>query len=152
MRLNYDCVRDVMLWAENLTSPTSCATYLDIDSVQRTSFVYLHEDDLPTPDDNQRKLLNDYSNEVLVYHLNYCIKAGLLEEFHNPGPSYIAVSDLTPAGHNFMANIRNDSIFNTTKKISLKLGIESLSGIVRIAEGVVTETIKSYLSGQSVSL
>lgn len=152
MRLNYDCVRDVMLWAENLTSPTSCATYLDIDSVQRTGFMYLNEEELPTPKSEQTILLAKYTNEVLVYHLNYCIKAGLLEELSNPGPSYIAVSDLTPAGHNFMANIRNDSLFNTTKKIGLKLGIESLSGIVRIAEGVVTETIKSYLSGQSVSL
>lgn len=33
MRLNFDCVRAIMLWAEELTTPTQPAVYVNIDSL-----------------------------------------------------------------------------------------------------------------------
>ena len=146
MRLNYDCVRDVMLWAEELTAPNRYAVYVDVDAMN-TSSIFLRESDKPQPNEFQKKLLEKYSNETLVYHIRYCLKAKFLEgnPYDNRG---ITITDLTPEGHQFLADIRSNTIFNKTKEIGIKLGVESLHGIARIAEGVVTETIKTYLASQ----
>ena len=109
--------------------------------------MFLKESDKPVPNKPQQDLLAKYSNEVLVYHLNYCLKAKLLEGESQDFITY-RIDDLTPEGHQFMANIRSNAIFEKTKAIGKKLGVESLCGIARIAEGVVTETIKNYLAGQ----
>lgn len=68
MRLNFDCVRAIMLWAEELTTPTQPAVYVNIDSLSKTRDLYLDDAELPVPDDHQQALLSNYSNEVLVYH------------------------------------------------------------------------------------
>ena len=145
MRLNYDCVRDIMLWAETITTPNRFAVYVDLDSLKRNSYVYLKESDKPVPNRPQQELLEKYSNDVLVYHINYCLKAHLLEG-QLLGLVEYKIDDLTPEGHQFMANIRSDTVFNKTKEIGKKLGVESLYGIARIAEGIIAETIKAYLA------
>lgn len=149
MRLNFDCVRDVMLWAENLTTPTRPAIYVDIDSLAKTKDVYLDISELPVPDDFQKSLLGKYSNETLVYHLTYCIRANLLIREFGLNEGKIIIKDLTPDGHAFLENIRSDTVYENVKKICKKLGIESLSGVVHISESVVTEIIKAYLANPS---
>lgn len=143
MKLDFDCVRDIMLWAEELTTPNRCAVYLDIDAMNITNRLF-GDSANPQPNEFQQRLLKKYSNEMLVYHIRYCLKAGFLEgnPYDNMG---ITITDLTPEGHKFMADIRSDTIFNKTKEIGKKLGIESLRGMARIAEGVVLETIKANL-------
>lgn len=145
MRLNYDCVRDIMLWAETITTPNRFAVYVDLDSLKRNESIFLKESDKPVPNKPQKDLLEKYSNEVIVYHLNYCLKAKFLEGAVPDLVTY-KIDDLTPEGHQFMANIRSDTFFNKTKAVGKKLGIESLYGIARIAEGIVAETIKAYLA------
>lgn len=147
MRLNYDCIRDIMLWAEEITSPNRFAVYVDTDSVQRNSFMYLNESEMPVPNKPQQELLSKYSNEVIVYHLRYCLKAKFLEGSYQDSITY-KIDDLTPAGHQFLADIRSNTVFNKTKEIGKKLGIESIHGFARIAEGVIAETIKTYLASQ----
>nr|DAW65661.1 MAG TPA: YjcQ protein [Caudoviricetes sp.] len=146
MRLNFDCVRAIMLWAEELTTPTHPAVYVNLDSLSKTSDLYLDSSELPVPDDHQQALLSNYSNEVLVYHLAYCIRANLLVPEVCLDANLISIKDLTPEGHAFLENIRSDAVYNKVKKICKKLGIESLSGIVHISESVVTEIIKAYLA------
>ena len=149
MRLNFDCVRDVMLWAESLTTPTRLAIYVDIDSLSKTKDIYLDTSERPIPDDSQNSLLEKYPNETLVYHLTYCIRANLLIRDINLDDNLIAIKDLTPEGHAFLENIRSDTVYEKVKKICKKLGIESLSGIADISKAVVTEIIKAYLSNPS---
>lgn len=149
MRLNFDCVRDVMLWAENLTTPTRPAVYVDVDLLSRTKDVYLDASELPVPDDSQKSLLEKYSNETLVYHLTYCIRANLLIREFDLNDGKIIIRDLTPDGHAFLENIRSDTVYEKVKKICKKLGIESLSGVVHISESVVAEIIKAYLANPS---
>lgn len=146
MRLNFDCVRAIMLWAEELTTPTQPAVYVNIYSLSKTRDLYLDDAELPVPDDHQQALLSNYSNEVLVYHLAYCTRANLLIPEICLDANLISIKDLTPEGHAFLENIRSDSVYNKVKKICKKLGIESLSGIVHISESVVTEIIKAYLA------
>ena len=145
MRLNCDCVRDIMLWAEAITTPNRFAVYVDTDSLKRNGFMYAKDSDKPVPNKPQQELLAKYSNEVLVYHINYCLKARFLEGSLPDMVTY-KIDDLTPEGHQFMANIRSNTVFNKTKEIGKKLGVESLMGFARIAEGIVAETIRACLA------
>ena len=68
MKLNIDCVRDVMLWVEAITTPTQLASYVNTDAVDSDDgFLYINADDRPMPNAAQKKLLEKYSNETLVY-------------------------------------------------------------------------------------
>ena len=145
MRLNIDCVRDVILWAEHLTSPTRKAIYVNTDIVKELAFMYAAENELPSPSAEQLELLNKYTNEQLVYHIRYCLDAKLLREATGSTAEIIAIDDLTPQGHEFIANIRSDTVFNKTKSVLKKLGIESLQGAVQIAASVTTEIIKASI-------
>ena len=56
----------------------------------------------------------------------------------------IMISDLTPAGHKFLANSRQDTIWNNTKEIATKVGSKSLDALIQISSSVITELIKAH--------
>lgn len=86
----------------------------------------------------------EYSNEKLIYHIRYCIDSDLLRTDHEYFGSEIWITDLTPEGHEFLANIRKDSVWQSTKDIAAKVGSTSLGSLTQIACSVVTELIKSH--------
>lgn len=147
MKLNIDCVRDVMLWAEAITTPTQLASYVNTDAVDSDDgFLYINADDRPMPNAAQKKLLEKYSNETLVYHLHYCIEAKLLTEFDSPDGNIIVIKDLTPLGHDFIGNIRHDPVFQKVKTVLNLLGVKSLEAATQASSLVVTEIIKKAIS------
>lgn len=147
MKLNIDCVRDVMLWVEAITTPTQLASYVNTDAVDSDDgFLYINADDRPMPNAAQKKLLEKYSNETLVYHLHYCIEAKLLAEFDSPDGNIIVIKDLTPLGHNFIGNIRHDPVFQKVKTVLNLLGVKSLEAATQASSLVVTEIIKKAIS------
>lgn len=126
MRLNPDCIRDILLTIENATSYTEG---WDFDS-----------------DSMNEPLLASYSLEEIIYHVSQCKKSGLIDgcEIYYAGTS-CSVSDLSPYGHQFLSDIRSDTVWNNVKEVSKKVGSNSLQAIVQIATGVITEIIKSQL-------
>ena len=58
--------------------------------------------------------------------------------------SYIDVIDLSPEGHQFLANIRNNNIWKKTKNIALSLGIFSLSALRDISVNLASDTVINY--------
>lgn len=142
MKLNLDCVRDIMLWAEGITTPTKPAIYVDVDAVERIQFMYLRESAIPQPDKEQKELLSKYPNDVLVYHLNYCINARLLCQVSGQDSHLLVIQDLTPEGHKFVANIRSPKVFSLVKKVLKMLGLDSLDAASYISQAVVIEIIK----------
>lgn len=147
MKLNIDCVRDVMLWVEAITTPTQLASYINTDAVDSDDgFLYINADDRPMPNAAQKKLLEKYSNETLVYHLHYCIEAKLLTEFDSPDGNIIVIKDLTPLGHDFIGNIRHDPVFQKVKTVLNLLGVKSLEAATQASSLVVTEIIKKAIS------
>lgn len=147
MKLNIDCVRDVMLWVEAITTPTQLASYVNTDAVDSDDgFLYINADDRPMPNAAQKKLLEKYSNETLVYHLHYCIEAKLLAEFDSPDGNIIVIKDLTPLGHDFIGNIRHDPVFQKVKTVLNLLGVKSLEAAIQASSLVVTEIIKKAIS------
>ena len=147
MKLNIYCVRDVMLWVEAITTPTQLASYVNTDAVDSNDgFLYINADDRPMPNAAQKKLLEKYSNETLVYHLHYCIEAKLLTEFDSPDGNIIVIKDLTPLGHDFIGNIRHDPVFQKVKTVLNLLGVKSLEAATQASSLVVTEIIKKAIS------
>lgn len=145
MRLNMDCIRDIMLWVESITTPRKYACYVDTDMVEALQEIYLDESDKPTPSAEQKQLCIKYSNEVLVYHLNYCIEAGLLKLHNASSRERILIEDLTPKGHNFIGNIRQDSVYQKVKKVLDLLGVKTLDATAETATLVVSELIKKAI-------
>lgn len=122
MKLNPDCTRDLLLALEDKVSLNT-----------RHDF---HRD-------NCDELTDKYPSNVVLYHLNQCIESNLLKGKHSSG--YIMIYDITPAGHTFLANIRNDNNWNKTKEIATKVGSFSLNALKDIAVGVVSAGITASL-------
>ena len=148
MKLNIDCVRDVMLWAEDITTPTQPAIYVDTDTVKTLSAIYLSESEIPTPNQEQLQLLSKYSNEELVYHLRYCITDGLLAENNITSADTIIIKDLTPLGHDFIANVREEENYNSLKSKAKRAGVESVKALITIGEEVAVSAITKVLTAQ----
>lgn len=146
MKLNIDCVRDIMLWVESVTTPTAFAQYVDVDMVEANSFMYLSESEKPAPDSLQLNLLENYSNEELVYHINYCLEADLLTQIQSNDAAVIIIKDLTPNGHEFIGNIRDAKSFQAVKKICKLIGVETVKSVVSISSQNTFQNIGNIMS------
>ena len=126
MRLNPDCIRDILLEVEENTDLTHSISFKPWSGA------------LPAR-------LSRYSPDELAYHIMQCDLHGYFEEMHNFVDEY-DVSFLSPAGHAFLSDIRSDTVWNHTKTVAGKIGAWSLDALTKIATGVVTELIKTQLS------
>ncbi|MTK08443.1 MAG: DUF2513 domain-containing protein [Hungatella sp.] len=126
MKLNPDCIRDILLVVEEHS-----------DFLHATEFKYRVAG---------FESLNKYSVEEIAYHAKQCEMSQLIYNvsFYDCGNS-IDIRDLTPKGHEFLANIRSDTIWNDVKEISVKVGTKSLSALSQIASGVIGALIRNQL-------
>lgn len=145
MRLNPDCIREVLLCVEEHTGYNQIAVFIDVETAKKISDFL---GDMPLVEEYQLKLLEGYDLSELMYHLNYCIKDDLLEVVEDPTAGTVStlINDLTPKGHQFLADIRHKTVFEKTKSITTELGVESLSSFRKIAESVTSEIVKSYIT------
>lgn len=125
MKLNPDCIRDILLCIESL------------DNVH----YQMRFDDETIPE-----LLPDYSLDEVYYHLRQCDLNNFLYKASHSLQGEWTVMDLTPKAHEFLANIREDTIWNDVKSVSSKIGSKSISTLTQIASGVVTALIKAQLN------
>lgn len=124
MKLNNDCVRDILLTLEEV------CTF-------ENKFIY----DIASPPPH---LLEEYSREEVLYHIRQCEHSALLlEPLYYYGGNLVEISDLSPSGHEYLANIRSDNIWNKTKKVASEIGATSLSAMVQISSQIITAIIKS---------
>lgn len=125
MRLNPDCIRDILLYCEENCDGRSGVRFEPVGELPNS--------------------LKKYSNEEVYYHANQC---RMMDFFVNPSVSMhktITFTDITPQAHEFIANIREDTIWNKVKDKSKKIGATSLSAMVQIASGVITQLISNNL-------
>lgn len=125
MKLNPDCVRDILLCIETIHS-INCHYSFNEDSIHN---------DFP-----------NYSYDEVMYHARQCYLSGYFYDATYLNHSVLSVRDLSPEGHTFLNNIRSDNIWKHTKNIAFKLGSFSLSALSQIASNVVAELIKVYLA------
>lgn len=131
MRLNPDCVRDILLVVEAETTATQRATY---------------------PSEEFNALDEKYAPDVVLYHVIQCIEYGYFRDVIDLSQMAFLIPDLSPAGHEFLANIRKDNVWNGVKGVAEKVGATSLSALTQIASNVITEIIKAQFGLGSASI
>lgn len=119
MRLNPECIRDILICVEDntgLSKGVGSETICDLNP--------------------------QYSKDEIIYHIRQC-------KFHKfifitvEIRDSILISDLTPLGHEFLADTRSNNVWNKTKSIATKVGSNSLAALAQIASGVVTNLISN---------
>lgn len=118
MILNPDCIRYILLTLEPLT---------------------VHGQKLCIDYSNSHRYRSDYSEEEFFYHLQQCINFKYISG--NYKPKCFFIEDLTPKGHTFLADIKSEANWKTTKDIALKVGSFSLDMLKEIATNVVSNLI-----------
>lgn len=124
MRLNPDCVRDILMSIEEISTGKD---YIIISSENYKAF----------------DLLEKYEYNIIEYHINQCELCGFFFDFSQRLNEVYWIRDLTPKAHEFLANIRDNSIWNKAKSMTKQVGSSSLNVLVTIA----TEIVKEKLSG-----
>jgi len=127
MRLNPDCIRDLLMTIEETT------TYYNLFSYD--------------PENNCHERLKEYSEDEILYHLRQCNETGFLLKCSFTLSGSCHVIDLTPMVHQFLADIRSDNVWNKTKDTAKKVGSSSLDTLMKIASGIITTLISSTLQG-----
>lgn len=126
MKLNLDCIRDILISVESME-------YGDIWSIE-----------------NLINLLPQYNDSELHYHCLKLVEAGLLDASTmrtlNSPLQIFRINDLTYEGHQFLADIRSDNNWNKTKEVAKNIGSESLSAIREIATAVISSIIHQKLN------
>lgn len=127
MKLNSDCIRDILLMVEETTDFNHTVTY--------------------NKGDKFHKKLAKYTHEEIIYHIHQCDLSELISDvvYYDDGDS-IDIADLSPHGHEFLENIRKDNIWSHVKTIGAKIGATSLSALIQISSNVISEIIKAQLA------
>lgn len=122
MKLNPDCLRDLLLLVE--------------DETDLANSVIISPSDFP-------QTLSSYESDEVMYHIKQAQLSNLIEvKWFVDGSCLIKY--LTPNGHQFVSNIENDGIWSKVKDTSKKIGINSVSTLVQIASNVVLAAIQSH--------
>lgn len=124
MKLNPDCIRDILLTVEELSN--------GINFISSATLI---------------KQLNKYDPVEIMYHVRQMEMSNLivlpLNSFALDG-SYL-IKDLTPQGHQFIANIRQENNWSRTKEIASKVGSTSIDVITTIASNVISDIISKQM-------
>lgn len=128
MKLNPDCIRDLLFAIEDLSTANSLLTSNEL---AKTNF------------------LTNYNYDEILYHLNqlYLSQYIIAPNKYKCIDGTFLVQDLSPAGHEFIANIRQDTNWNKVKSISSKIGSSTLKSMQTIAENVISSAISSAFTG-----
>ena len=123
MRLNLDCMRDVLLVAEENLPLNGSLPMSDL---------------LP--------LLPGYSKDEITYTCLKLNEANLLNIFKTPYPGGTFVNDIreiTYNGHQFLENIRDPSLSEKIKQKANSVGSLSVDVILAVAANVISNHVNS---------
>ena len=123
MKLNYDCVRDLLLLLEN-----------DLGLNSYVSIANLSEE--------------NYSREEWLYSAKKLIEAGFIKAVPidtMSGLIDIDVREITWGGHQFLENIRPKTTWDKSKDAAKSIGGASLLVLSKIAEGLTSAFLNKQL-------
>lgn len=131
IRLDYECIRDLLLAIEDAIDYRQGCDFVRCDQLDVAALYYRFTD----YSDPQKTLLTKWNDHVLLYHLEQCIAAGLVsvEPEQNYTKHLIQIRDLTPLGHEYINNIRGETIWKKTKDFVANMGGISLNAAVQFA-------------------
>ena len=140
MKLNIDCIRDVLLAVEE---------YCTFRPVFRkdTNVLYFHCDSL-----NQQELfakLPGHTAEDITYTVLILHEAGYITVDISQTSNIInrfTVQRLTYQGHEFLDTIRPDERFVQIKQYAVSIGAECLGTFMKLGTGLLRDTISDILT------
>lgn len=121
MKMNHDCMRDILLHLENLNFD---------DLVETNSIV-----------------IKNYSHEEIVYHVEKLLEAQYLNAYNvstMSGRGYI-IKSITYHGHLFLDNVRPDDVWIKVKNISKSIGTVSLEILSNTAARIIISEINKLI-------
>ena len=92
--------------------------------------------------------LPGYSEDEINYSIIKLEEAGFIDAIiseYDTGIAILRLDDITYWGHQFLSDVRSDSIWKNVKEISKKVGSNSIASISQIASGVITAIIQNQL-------
>ena len=128
MKLNIDCIRDILLTIEEKTGYDNPMIY--------------------NPTMADYKLLNNYDWQEIMYHIIQCKNANLIDCDEPDLYDNVLIRDLTIEGHKFIANIRDNNNWNKVKGIAKNAGSFSIDVIKDIASNVISEAIAAIIKSR----
>lgn len=131
MKINHDCIRDVLLYLEeNLKIEGHVFIPITLKMLQ----------------DN----LTDYSAEDVfysVYNLHQIrFIEGRINNVSNMKMMFCEIENITYAGHRFLATVKPEPIWTKTKSIVTKIGVHTLDFIEGVAHDVAVESAKQAVT------
>lgn len=134
MKLNHNCVRDVLLYLESVPYiETNCDGDMEFTGVALDSIC---------------EALPEYAAEVIFYTLFELDDGGHISLSEGSADDVIencCVNYITYAGHEFLNTIRANPTWEKTLDIAGEIGNFSLRILEKIAEGVAAAVIKQKL-------
>ena len=125
MKLNLDCMRDVLLVLEDAPFQK------EMNLGEITGAIAI-----------------EYPFEDIAYSVQKLSEAGYIitkSKAYVTGSTIVSVQDITYNGHQFLANIRTNKVWSATKSVMSKIGTTSIQAATQIATSVVTELIKNAI-------
>ena len=122
MKLNIDCVRDVMIYLEN--------------NLELVDYVSGEEIEL------------EYSKDDILYSCSKLIEAGYIDGrsvSDLSGNLNIDITGITWNGHQFLDNVRSNKIWKKTKETTLKIGSASISFLSNISAQIIANVISGKI-------
>lgn len=142
MRINMDCIRDILLCIEENTGLHQMCFFISYADAGIQAA--LGEDTIP-PKSYQVELESRYAHDDIIYNLKYCVESELVVA---PGhfPAYQNwIADLTPKGHEFLAEIRDEGNWKKIKQACSKIGAVSMDIILEVSKSVLLAGFNSFL-------
>lgn len=126
MKLNPECVRDILL---------------EIEKVSLYGKMYFYDGENLSED----SYLAKYDFDTVIYHIRQCSWIGYLVGVKWGISDGVYIEDLSPEGHVFLANIRSNNIWSKVKDIGKRIGSVSIPVLSEIASSVLSEYIQSAI-------
>ena len=124
MKLNKDCIRDILMYVEQNN------VYEEIKNFKYSSLHTISFDDLCEDETIKSK----YKHDVIYYTIEKMKDYGLIitsKESHSSikfeGFKNHHINGITPRGHEFLDNAKNDIIWNNTQNTIKTAGLEDCS-------------------------
>ena len=146
MRIDFDCVREILLLIESLSSYNVAA---EIQYPEELLDCNCFDDDFDILDDEEfeiASIFKNYTPDTVFYHIDYCYEAGLVTEPILSGLYSVEIKDLTAAGHELLANIREPDNWSAVKSGLSAIRNYSLDAINAISTGITQGAIAAYLT------
>lgn len=128
MKLNPDCIRDVLLKIEELQTMDN---YGNLSTLQHTQLL-------------QPPLTDKYAENDINYSVKQLCDSGYIQAIPKKylhGNDLWLIKDISPLGHEFLQNTRDNTVWSSAKEKAKAAGSVALDVIAQVAAGIIASRL-----------